>query len=146
MLTKKIEKQDKPVNKINTTAKDVKGRKQTKKTTKKEKSSGIVVARAFMSKDVVNHEPKGVAEKFAKDSKRLYCFSHIKGVKDSLTIQHMWYYKNKEIGFSNLAVKSSDWRTYSYRDIEEDQKGDWNVKIVNSENEEVLKTLKFSVE
>lgn len=111
-----------------------------------DKGVEIEVSRAAICKAVVNHEPQESATNFTKDVKRLYCFSHIKGVKDTATIQHKWYYKDKEVGFSTLSVKSSSWRTYSYRDITEDQVGPWKVEIISDNNGNVLESLSFSIE
>lgn len=123
-----------------------KGKKPAGKVAQKTESSGIDVARAVICKGVANREPQGIAKKFKKNVNRLYCFSHIKGVRDTLKIMHKWYYKDNEVGFTNLKVKSSNWRTNSYRNIAASQTGPWKVEIVNVDNGDVLASVDFAIE
>jgi len=123
----------------------IKADKVTKDTVMSDMSE-IKVARAVICTAIVDREPQGSAETFAKGLQKLSCFSHIEGVKDTLKIQHKWYYKEQLAGTVPLTVRSMSWRTYSSKKIEEKMTGDWKVEIVNAENGGVLKTLSFSVE
>ena len=63
-----------------------------------------------------------------------------------MEIQHRWYWNDDLISSIPLKVKSNNWRTYSIKTIHPGMTGEWMVAIVDvKNNEEVLKTLKFTV-
>ncbi len=139
-------KKVKPAPKAERKAKPKKKKVVTKDTPPPPHSYEIILYRADMCTCIDKHVPEGSGNKFKKDVKRLYCFSHITGAKDTLSIFHKWFHNDKEVGFSVLAIKSKYFRTYSYRDIEPTQTGSWRVDIINSKSGEVLKTLNFKIE
>lgn len=131
------------------TAKKQKPEKKVKTTSAKpEKNAietGFQVARAAICTAVVNREPQGKAEQFNAAQNKIYCFSHIKGVKDTVEIQHKWYFNDKIVGSVTLPVRSSSWRTYSARTIKKEWDGSGKVEIINTRNNEVLKTIPFKI-
>jgi hypothetical protein len=108
-------------------------------------ASDLTVARAAIALHLEENEPVEPGDVFPVNVKQLYCFSQIKGAKDSAEIEHRWYW-NDDLVFSRpLKVKSANWRTYSIKNIYPYMAGDWMVSIVNTKKEEVLKTLKFTI-
>jgi hypothetical protein len=108
--------------------------------------SGLVVTRSAVATDLEENEPVHAAETFPADVKRLYCFSQVKGAKDSAEIEHRWYWNDRLISSIPLKIRSGNWRTYSIKTIAPGMTGEWMVSIVNTEKEAVLKTLKFTVQ
>jgi glucan-binding YG repeat protein len=123
-----------------------KSERQAKKKERKASRSNLKVARSAICPEVVNHEPKSSATRYEKGDQRLCCFSKITGAQDTTQIQHKWYHKDNLIGMAILAIKSSNFRTYSARNIKADQDGPWKVEIVDPNSEIVLETVNFIVE
>ena len=107
--------------------------------------SDLSVARAAIALDLQENEPVEPGDVFPANVKQLYCFSQIKGAKDSTEIEHRWYWKDDLVFSRPLKIKSANWRTYSLKNIYPYMTGDWMVSIVNSKKEEVLTTLKFTI-
>ncbi len=140
-------KPEKPVKKEKTVVKKpASPLKKEKKAVKKAEMSEVSVARSAICTGFEDREPTGSAEKFPKGIQKIYCFSHIKGVMDTIEIVHKWYYNDQIMGTVPLKIKSSSWRTRSAKTIAPEQTGAWRVDIINSENGEVLKTLNFTIE
>lgn len=110
-------------------------------------SSGEVTASRVVACQVVdNREPQGAADAFAKDVGKVYCFSHIKGVRDTLVIKHVWYHNDTQLSAVPLDVKSPSWRTYSYRTIDPAQTGTWKVQVVEAESGNALGSVSFTIQ
>lgn len=113
-----------------------------KKTVGKGKTD-IVLSRAAIAKEIKNHEPQGVGNSFSADTKEIYCFTHFIGATDTVEVAHKWYHNNKLVGYTPLKIRSNWFRTYSSREIPEGKAGEWKVEIVNSQTDEIYKTLNF---
>ena len=114
--------------------------------------SGVAFAEATLSVEaaviatgVENLTPMGVADKFPADTGRLYCYSKIIGGGEGSSIKHIWYYGDKKVDEIILSIKSSSFRTYSYKTISSDWTGKWKVEIV-ADDGTILKTLEFVIE
>ncbi|MBD3315327.1 MAG: DUF2914 domain-containing protein [Chitinivibrionales bacterium] len=108
---------------------------------------GVLVSRAAICTDIENREPQGDATNFSADVGKLYCFTHIKGVQDTLLINHQWYRNDEAYGGpTTLPVRSASWRTYSSRQIGEGSEGNWKVEVVNTETDDVIETVNFAIE
>ena len=109
-------------------------------------ASGLSVADASIAIGLEEYQPIEPGDLFPATIKQLYCYSRIKGAQDSMEIQHRWYWNDDLITTIPLKVKSSNWRTYSIKNIHPGMTGEWVVAIVNAKNaEEVLETLKFTI-
>jgi hypothetical protein len=108
--------------------------------------SGIEVSRAAIALNVADNEPENPDSIFPPEVKRLFCFTQIKGVKDSIQVEHRWYWNDDMLLAVPLTIKSGNWRTYSQKSIPAGMKGEWRVAVVNtSDKDAVLKMLKFTV-
>ena len=114
--------------------------------------SGVALAEATLSVEaaviatgVENLTPMGVADKFPANTGRLYCYSKIIGGGEGSSIKHIWYYGDKKVDEIILSIKSSSFRTYSYKTISSDWTGKWKVEIV-ADDGTILKTLEFVIE
>ena len=105
----------------------------------------LSVEAAVIATGVENLTPMGVADKFPANTGRLYCYSKIIGGGEGSSIKHIWYYGDKKVDEIILSIKSSSFRTYSYKTISSDWTGKWKVEIV-ADDGTILKTLEFVIE
>lgn len=113
---------------------------------KQDDAAQLSVSRIAVCKEVVDHEPKNKAASFPADVGTLYCFTHVKGARDTVTIVHKWYHDGTLAGIVPLSVWSPSFRTYSKRDIAADKKGAWKVEVLEQNTEAVLETISFTIE
>jgi len=81
---------------------------------------------------------------FSLPVERLYCFTRITGAGVETEIAHVWYYGDIERARIPLAVRTSSYRTYSYKTIQPHETGKWHVDVVDSSGA-VLKTIPFEI-
>jgi len=105
--------------------------------------SDITVETAVCT-SVVDRDPVGTADVFPAEVGQVYFWNKIEGVRDTTMIKHVWYFKGDEIATVQLPVRSSMWRTYSYKTIPPEWSGDWVVKVVDASGN-VLKAVPFKV-
>jgi hypothetical protein len=89
---------------------------------------------------VVNHDAVGTGEVFDREVGKLFCFTRVVGpyLEEKKTyVQHVWYYKNTERARVTLPVKSSNWGTYSSKNIQTSEIGDWRVEVLDSQGEAI---------
>jgi hypothetical protein len=104
----------------------------------------VEVSRMAICTDVVNREPVEEGEHFQVSVGRLYAFTQILGAKDSVEIEHIWYFNDVERARVTLPVRSANWRTYSSKMIQLFEIGDWRVDVVDPQGD-VLKSMSFQV-
>jgi hypothetical protein len=63
---------------------------------------------------------------------------------DTTVIKHVWLYKGEEMATVELPVRSSSWRTYSYKTIPPEWSGDWVVKVIDASGN-VMKAVPFKI-
>ena len=105
----------------------------------------LVVAEASIATSVTGLVPDGVAESFSNDVGKLYCYTKVTGGEEGDTITHKWYYGDDVMAEVTLGVKSSEYRTYSSKNLMSQWKGDWRVEIASSDGT-VLETLNFTLD
>jgi len=110
--------------------------------------SVLKVKRSAVCSSVENREPAGVSDKFSKDLKELFFFTHITGAADSARIEHRWYYKGNRVQTTVLPVRSSSWRTFSKRSLirSVESAGEWKVEAVDQANGRALGSAVFIIE
>ncbi|MDR0306181.1 MAG: DUF2914 domain-containing protein [Chitinispirillales bacterium] len=94
-------------------------------------------------------EPVGVSDKFSKDLKEIFYFTHITNAKNlPIKIEHRWYHKGENIQTTVLPVKSASWRTHSKRTLlsTDNVVGEWRVEAVDQASGAVLSSSIFFVE
>ncbi|GAB4376178.1 MAG: DUF2914 domain-containing protein [Calditrichia bacterium] len=79
---------------------------------------------------VTDREPVGVDSVFFNQVEQIYCFTKISGAADPVTVEHVWYYGEKEMARVPLEIKAESWRTWSSKRIVEGWVGDWRVDVV----------------
>lgn len=106
--------------------------------------SPLVIARASICNNIVEHEPLDIGTTFTNNVNKLYCFSEVLGATTNTHIFHVWYYKGVERARKQLRVHDARWRTYSSKLIQSYETGIWEVKIIDAQDN-LLQTLKFSI-
>lgn len=89
---------------------------------------------------IVNHAPVDMGDVFGSNIEKLFCFTRVVGPYlegSEETIQHVWYYQDTERARVTLAVKSSNWGTYSSKLIQPFEIGDWRVEVLDSNGETI---------
>jgi hypothetical protein len=108
-------------------------------------SSGIKIEDAAVCQEVVDREPVGISDLFAKEKFQLYCYCRVVGAEPGTEITHNWYHKGNLKASVKLNVRSSDYRTWSSKTILPQWTGEWMVEIL-SEDGLPLESIIFSVQ
>ncbi len=82
--------------------------------------------------------------RFPSDAGKLFCFTRIAGALNPTSVTHVWYFGAEERWRVSLAVKSSNWRTYSSKTIRPQEIGGWSVEILGPQGE-TLGLYKFEI-
>lgn len=93
---------------------------------------------------IADRMPTGMAESFPADVGKVYLWCQVLGSEDSTLVRHVWYYKGEHMATVELPVKSSSWRTWSSKNLLPAWTGDWEVKILDADGNE-LKSIPFQV-
>ena len=89
--------------------------------------------------------PVGADTMFLNTVEQVYCFTKIAGVSDTMTVSHVWYYKDDEMARVDLTIGGDPWRTWSSKRIDESWGGKWRVDVVMT-NGEILKSMDFMIQ
>lgn len=108
------------------------------------KESSVEVEMKFGT-GVENRALQGESSSFNTDTEKIYCWTYIKGIQENGEIKHVWTHGDKKIAEVVLPVKSSNYRTWSYKTIPSGLTGEWKVEVTDSEGK-VLKEEKFTIE
>jgi hypothetical protein len=93
---------------------------------------------------IENRMPMGEATAFAAEVGSICLWCKVTGATGETTIKHVWYHQGKELATVELAVRSSPWRTWSFKTIPAHLTGDWTVKVLD-QGGNVLKEVSFTV-
>ena len=87
----------------------------------------------------------GGAETFGTDVGKVFCMARVVGVEPPAEITFAWYHEGKTMARVPLTVRSSNYRTWSSKNIMPAWTGAWEVKLLD-ETGRVLATGSFTVE
>lgn len=105
----------------------------------------LALEEAVICRGVANRAPLEPGETFESSVGRLYCFTRFSGGDRNTVIHHIWYPPDRNLHEQSLPVKSSPWRTWSYKEVPAGWTGQWHVEVA-AEDGTVLKTLVFEIE
>lgn len=108
------------------------------------KAQTISIGQFDFATQVDDREPVGIDTVFATDVGNVYCYTNIRGIKDTADIYHVWHYKDEEKARIKLSVKSNNWRTWSSKSILENWTGGWRVMIEDADGN-VLASKSFEI-
>ena len=95
---------------------------------------------------VKDRAPIGSADTFTKDIGKLFCFTHIAGVKDTAIVKHLWFKDGVPMGGRDLTIKSPSWRTWSIETITPTMTGKWRVDIIDTRDNSVIDSKEFTIQ
>ena len=95
--------------------------------------AGVQIQDAVVCQDVVNREPVGSGDVFAKETPKVYCFCRVVGAQGETQITENWYYKGNLKASVELPVRSDNWRTWSSKTMDPAWTGEWMVEILSKE-------------
>lgn len=99
------------------------------------------VKRAQFTTGIEQREPvdliEGVFPAKAEGLRQLYFFSELRNLKGH-TIRHQWFHEGKLQSEIKFNVRGNRWRVNSSKRLNPAAMGDWEVKVVNEENETLL--------
>ena len=109
-----------------------------------EEAQPTLSVEAKLCTKIENLMPVGTATDFTADVGKVYLWCKVTGALEETTIKHVWYYKGVEKATVELSVRSISWRTYSSKNIPEYWAGNWEVKILDADGNE-LASVTFTV-
>ncbi len=105
----------------------------------------LSVSKASVGTGISNRVPVGVDTVFPASVDRIYVWSQVEAKQFPSKIRHIYYFKDWKISDVALDVRSSNWRTWSYKTISSDRyRGPWRVDIT-SDGGKILRRLHFEV-
>ncbi|MCI0401060.1 MAG: DUF2914 domain-containing protein [Gammaproteobacteria bacterium] len=99
----------------------------------------------LIATSIRDHVPQGINTTFPAFVGKLYAFTRIIGATDATFITHAWHYGDYLVGEVALPVRSSNWRTWSAKNISPDWIGQWRVDV-QTEDGTVIDRIYFTVE
>ena len=108
-------------------------------------ASSLKVEKAVMCQAVDQREPLGIVNVFSGDAGKIYCFTRITGAARETVVTHKWFLNGELKSSVDLPVESSNWRTWSTKEIDPSDAGDGMVEVVSSEGV-VLTTIIFFIQ
>ncbi len=105
----------------------------------------IMIEDAVICRGIVDRIPEEPGDVFPGDLKKIYCYTRVVGANADTVVNHNWYCNGVQVASVPLFVRSTNWRTFSSKNISDDLKGEWKVEVV-LENRELLQELKFEIQ
>ncbi len=103
------------------------------------------VLQASVCAEIKNRMPAGVDTSFSTSTQRVFVWSEIEAKQVPSEIRHIYYFNGQKISDVALDVRSTTWRTWSFKNISDDRyRGEWRVDIATSGGK-VLRRLYFVV-
>ncbi|UCD82464.1 MAG: DUF2914 domain-containing protein [Desulfobacterales bacterium] len=107
--------------------------------------SGLEVVEAAACSELIGRSPKGCGESFGWSTDRVYIWNRIQCESPPSSIRHVYYFKGEKVNEIMLNVKSSNWRTWSYKTLSDELYiGPWRVDITTMDGK-LLKTIEFEI-
>ncbi|MFO7715261.1 DUF2914 domain-containing protein [Desulfosarcina sp.] len=93
----------------------------------------VTVAQVVVCRDVVDRMPVGSSDVMPAGTERVFCYTRINGAQGETTITHNWYYKGALKASVVLPVRTSDWRTWSSKNLLPEWTGEWMVEVLSKD-------------
>ena len=107
--------------------------------------ASVQIQDAVVCQDVVDRNPVGSGDVFAKETPKVFCFCRVVGAQGEAKITHNWYFKGTLKASVELNVRSDNWRTWSSKTIDPTLTGEWMVEIL-SEKGTPLESIIFFIQ
>jgi len=107
--------------------------------------NNLRVVEAVVCGGLENRVPRGSGNSFEWSMDRIYVWSRIECEKPPASIRHIYYFKGEKVSDIALKIRSSDWRTWSYKTLlSRHYIGPWRVDITSADGS-VLQSLEFEI-
>ena len=107
--------------------------------------ASLNVLKATICADIEDRMPAGVGNTFSWSTNRVYVWNLVQAKDLPSEIRHIYYREGEKVTDVALKVRSSHWRTWSYKTISNERyKGSWRVDIASAEGQ-VLRSLYFEI-
>jgi hypothetical protein len=107
--------------------------------------ANLNVLKATICADIEDRMPAGVGNTFSWSTLRVYVWSLVQAKHLPSEIRHIYYFEGQKVTDVALNVRSSHWRTWSYKTISNERYvGSWRVDIASAEGQ-VLRSLYFEI-
>ncbi len=110
-----------------------------------DQNPSLSIEKIVICRGVEKRMPLGIGNVFASDAGKLFCFTKVVGADHDTQITHRWFLNGDLKSSVDLPVKSGGWRTWSAKQIDPPDVGDWMVEVV-AEDGAVLATIIFFVQ
>jgi hypothetical protein len=97
----------------------------------------LTVAEAGITTAIVNQQSVDQISSYPADFGKLFCFTRIVGATEETSITHVWYFMDNEMAKVTLPIGSENWRTYSSKRFLPQWAGQWRVKVLDAEGNEL---------
>jgi hypothetical protein len=107
-------------------------------------ASDLKITEMAVTTKIVRGNPIDAVRRISSTSvKALYCFTRISAPEDTDTrIKQIWYLNDEVVGEYELPVKGAHWRTYSRKEVEKGESGEWRCEARDSDGK-LLKAVSF---
>ena len=103
------------------------------------------VVEAVACSGVANRTPVGAGESFKWTMDKVYIWSAIESASYPSSIRHTYFFKGQKVGDVELEIRSSLWRTWSFKTLLDKRYiGPWRVDISSAEGN-LLNSIRFDV-
>lgn len=113
-------------------------------TAQEEMPAALDVAESAITTQLADRQPVDNVTALPADVSRVYCWTRVVGAQSDVEVVHVWYRDDVEMARVPLTVRSSNWRTWSSKNIEPSWTGQWRVDV-EAPDGTVLESMSFSV-
>jgi hypothetical protein len=99
----------------------------------------LSVAESSITTAIENQQPVDRISTYSADFGKLYCFTRIVGATSDTSVTHVWLFRGHEMARVTLPVGSNNWRTNSSKRFLPQWAGDWQVRVLDAEGNELAK-------
>lgn len=91
------------------------------------------IGRAFFANGIQNREPTRVLNRVESDREQVYFYSELLEFTDQI-VTHRWVFNEQVEANIEFTVNGPRWRVWSRKVIPDDQRGLWQVQIIDQDN------------
>jgi hypothetical protein len=107
--------------------------------------NNLKVVEATVCREIKNRIPQGSGDSFEWSMDRIYIWSRIKCERPPSLIRHIYYFRGEKVNDVLLRIRSSHWRTWSYKTLLNKRYiGPWRVDITSVDGK-LLQTIEFEI-
>jgi len=107
--------------------------------------NNLKIIEAAACSSVKNRTPQGPGDSFEWSMDRIFIWTRIKCERLPSSIRHIYYFKGEKVSDILLNIRSSHWRTWSYKTLSNKHYiGPWRVDITSIEGK-LLQSINFQI-